>query len=130
MEAPLTGGCLCGAVRYAVHSPLTTVTNCHCGQCRRFSGHFGAYTGTDRDGVELLESSGLKWYASSEIAERGFCGVCGSSLFWRARTGNSIAILPGTLDGPTGLRTVAHIYTAFAGDYYQIDDDLRKLETE
>ena len=40
-----TGGCLCGGVRYRVAGRLLPVVACHCGQCRRTLGHFGAYTG-------------------------------------------------------------------------------------
>jgi hypothetical protein len=119
-----TGGCLCGAVRYEVRGPLRPVINCHCGQCRRTSGHFVAATAAPREGLALVESGGLRWYESSEHARRGFCRTCGASLFWEAVPGENVSIMAGTLDPPTGLRTVAHIFADDAGDYYAFDDGL------
>ena len=125
-ETPFSaaGGCLCGAVRYEVHGPLRPVVNCHCSQCRRTSGHFVAATAVRLEAFVLTSSEGLRWYQSSEAARRGFCGNCGSSLFWEPTSGEKMVIMAGTLDGPTGLRTVAHIFADDAGDYYEIYDDL------
>ncbi len=119
-----TGGCLCGAVRYEVRGSLRPVVNCHCAQCRRTSGHFVAATAARREDLTLVESGGLRWYESSETARRGFCRTCGASLFWEAVSGGRISIMAGTLDPPTGLETVAHIFVEDAGDYYEISDGL------
>ncbi len=120
------GGCLCGAVRYAVRGELRDVVNCHCGQCRRVHGHYGAYARTPRANLDLTETRGLKWYVSSDTARRGFCGECGASLFWERRGKDHTAIAAGSLDQPTGLRTIGHIFTADCADYYRIDDGLEK----
>lgn len=120
------GGCECGAVRYQVRGPMRDVINCHCTQCRRIHGHFGAYTSVERAQLTLIIDTGLKWYRSSAIVRRGFCGKCGASLFWDNEQLATISITAGTLDAPTGLKTIAHIYTADTGDYYDIDDDLVK----
>ncbi len=121
-----TGGCLCGAVRYEVRGALRDVVNCHCGQCRRTSGHQGAYTAAAKADLAVTEERGLKWYESSELARRGFCAECGSTLFWEAHERDHTAIAAGGLDQPTGLRTAAHIHTADAPDYYEIADGLPK----
>jgi hypothetical protein len=66
----------------------------------------------------------LRWVDSPESdshARRGFCGDCGSTLFWDAPGRKTISIAAGTLDGPTGLKTVVQIYTGSAGDYYEVD---------
>lgn len=126
-EALAAGGCLCGAVRYEIHGSLRDVVNCHCGQCRRSHGHYAAYSATAKDDLEVVGSRGLKWYRSSDRARRGFCGTCGSSLFWEPSDGAYVAIAAGTLDAPTGLKTIRHIYTAFKGDYYRVDDGLERL---
>lgn len=118
------GGCLCGAVRYEVRGPLRPVVNCHCVQCRRTSGHFVAATAARPEDLVLVESGGLSWYESSPTARRGFCRTCGASLFWKPVSGGWISIMAGTLDSPTGLETVAHIFVDDAGDYYEINDDL------
>ena len=82
VEPRATGGCLCGAIRYAVRGPLRPVVNCHCGQCLRWHGNFGAYSAADWDDVTVAGRRHLKWYDSSSFARRGFCRRCGSSLFW------------------------------------------------
>ena len=119
-----TGGCDCGAVRYRTSGPLREVVNCHCGQCRRTHGHFAPYTNSPHATFELTEQRGLRWYRSSDFARRGFCGECGASLFWERDGGEAIGIAAGTLDGHTGLKTVAHIFMDDAGDYYELNDDL------
>ena len=67
----------------------------------------------------LVRSAGLRWYEADDRA-RGFCAGCGASLFWRKVGGETISIAAGTLDQPTGLRTVAHIFTSGHADYYEI----------
>lgn len=117
------GGCLCGAVRFSASPLPTTVTQCHCSMCRRFHGHVGPYVTLPLWAFSLRDPQhALRWYRSSPEAERGFCSVCGSSLFWRRIGGGEIDIAAGTLDGLTGLRTVRHIFVASKGDYYEIAD--------
>ncbi len=123
-DAIHSGGCLCGAVRYEALGPLADVTACHCGQCRRQSGHFYATTRVARQNLMLVEDRGLKWYRASETARRGFCGDCGSTLFWESDSGDATAILAGSLDAPTGLKLARHIFVADKGDYYEITDGL------
>lgn len=124
MTAAYEGGCLCGAVRYRHAGPLREVIGCHCNQCRRTSGHFVAATRGTRDGLTLVADAGLRWYESSRDCFRGFCGHCGSSLFWTRENSGRISIMAGTLDGPTGLGLTRHIHVADRGDYYRIDPDL------
>lgn len=123
-----TGGCLCGAVRYEARGPLRPVVNCHCSQCRRTSGHFVAATAAYKGDLEVRVSGELRWYRSSEVARRGFCGNCGSSLFWEPFEGEWTAIMAGTLDLPTGLSTEANIFVGDAGDYYEVDERLTSRE--
>lgn len=119
-----TGGCLCGAVRYEVRGPLRDVVNCHCGQCRRISGHYAAFADAAAEDLTITEDRGLKWYKSSDIARRAFCAECGSTLFWQPSDKRHTAIAAGSFDEPTGLATTGNIFTADAGDYYTIDGAL------
>ena len=123
----VVGGCLCGAVRYEVRGPLREVVNCHCGQCRKFHGHYGAYTNAAMKDIAVTGNRHLKWYRSSSFARRGFCRKCGSSLFWQRLKGGTISIAAGTLDSPTRLKTGRHIFVADMGDYYKIADRLERL---
>ena len=120
-EARATGGCLCGAVRYEVARPLRDVVVCHCEMCRKAQGHIGAYTAAPKSALRMIESRGLAWYDSSEVARRGFCRECGGTLFWERRQADTISIAAGTLEGATGLRTALQIHVDSAGDYYEID---------
>jgi hypothetical protein len=118
------GGCLCGAVRYVARGPLRDVLVCHCVDCQRFHGGPGAYTALLETDLELVAEQGLRWRVSPEsdaAAERGFCCECGSSLFWRAPARTTISVAAGTLDGPTGLRTIGHIYDGQRGDWEHVD---------
>lgn len=117
----LSGGCLCGAVRYELVPPLRPVVACHCTQCRRTSGNYVSATAVPREHFTLTRDDALKWYRSSSRAERGFCRECGSNLFWSADGVDTITIMAGTIDGETGLRTAAHICVADKGDYYDIN---------
>lgn len=117
----VTGGCLCGAVRYRVRRPLRPAIACHCTQCRKTSGHYVSATCARRENFVLTNSDGLEWYESSGHAQRGFCRKCGSSVLWSAHERDTITIMCGTIDGDTGLETVAHICVADKGDYYTID---------
>lgn len=125
-----TGGCLCGAVRYAVRGPLRDVIVCHCVECRRSNGTSAAYTSADRDDVEVFDADGaLSWFWGPQSAtrgERGFCRRCGSSLFWRTPERPTLGITAGTLDGVTGLRTVQHIWDSQRGDW-EADDGLPRI---
>jgi hypothetical protein len=115
----MSGRCLCGAVSFVVTGPLRDVLNCHCHRCRRFTGHHMAATNGRVDDVEIADSEALlRWYEVPEAAY-GFCGRCGSSLFWRgAATPDRISISAGTLDPPTGLQTVEAWWTSEASDYH------------
>ena len=127
-EAVHTGGCLCGGVRYRVRGELRGVIACHCSQCRRTSGHYAAMTSAPSANIELTNAERLVWYKSSDTAERGFCNACGGNVFWKLAGRDAISITAGTLDAPTHLTMVEHIFFADKSDYYTINDDLPKQQ--
>ncbi len=114
------GGCLCGAVRYEVRGPLRGVVNCYCTMCQKLHGACGAHSKADKAAIAVVEGRGLKWYASSARARRGFCGECGSSLFWEPVDQPGTGILAGTLDQPSGLETIGHIFLAEKCDFTEV----------
>lgn len=118
------GSCLCGAVRFNVTGPLPVPDACHCSQCRKQSGHFFASTDVARSALTLEGEDSLRWYQSSEKVRRGFCGTCGSSLFWDPIFRDWIGVAMGAFDGPTETRLGRHIFVSQKGDYYEITDDL------
>ena len=121
-ERHLTGGCLCGAVTFSVKGRMREVVACHCSQCRKQTGNFFATTNAAEADVTFTKTSGLKWFRSSDVAERGFCHECGSILFWRRFDSETISITAGSLDGKTGLYICEHIYVADKPDWYEITD--------
>ena len=80
MSTAITGGCQCGAVRYRVTGGLGAAGICHCRMCQRAVGNAFA---------PLVTATGVVWegtparWASSNIAERGFCFTCGTPLYLR-----------------------------------------------
>ena len=124
-----TGACLCGAVTFSLSGPLGGTIACHCTQCRRQSGHYFAAVGAPRSAVAIPETEDLVWYQSSDIARRGFCRRCGSTLFWDPFEGEVTEVALGALDAPTGLTLERHVHVAAKGDYYQITDGLPQDET-
>ena len=125
-----SGGCLCGGVRYEVRGHMRPVVYCHCSQCRRTSGHFVAASACAVDDLVLQSDDTLRWYESSSHAERGFCCGCGGNLFWRPRSGRHVSVMAGTIDAPTHLEAVAHIYTRDASDYHSMTDGLPAYEDQ
>lgn len=122
MSDKLTGACLCGGVRYSATGPFGNVACCHCGQCSQWSGGVFSSVNARRDKLSIAGEENIKWYASSAEARRGFCGICGSSLFWEKPGSGRIAILMGSVSAPTGMEISEHIYVDDKSDYYRICD--------
>lgn len=122
------GSCLCGAVRFEVAGAVPGPDACHCRACRKQSGHFFVSADVPRSALTLRGEDKVGWYPSSERVRRGFCTVCGSSLFWDPRDRDWIGVAMGAFDGPTGARLHVHVHTAEKGDYYDIADGAPRYE--
>lgn len=112
--------CMCGDVEFHTTGELRDVVNCHCHRCRRWSGHYWAASAAATDLSTITDAAGsLRWYSPADGIEYGFCGRCGSSLFWRlTERPDLISVSAGCLDQPTGLTTSAQIWMAEHGDYH------------
>jgi hypothetical protein len=119
-----SGACLCGAVRFEVAGDLPAPDACHCTACRKTSGHYFVSTDVPRGAVTITGEDKITWFHSSEKARRGFCSICGSSLFWDPLHRDWIGIAMGAFDKPTDTHLHIHIFTADKGDYYDITDGL------
>ncbi len=95
-----TGGCQCGAVRYALYAEPTNPHVCHCRMCQKaFGNYFAPFAGLPpKDFAWVKGTPGL--FKSSEVAERGFCRDCGTPLFFRAADKDRISVSLGSLDDP------------------------------
>lgn len=114
-----TGACLCNAVAFSCSGRARMAHECHCTQCRRWSGHVWGFVQMQWDAIRFTRQDGLRWYRHTPRATRGFCEVCGSTLFFREDKGTSVDVSVGALDAPTGLMLGAPSFARFHGDYYQ-----------
>jgi hypothetical protein len=114
----------CGAVEITVAGELGRVGYCHCSQCRRQTGLYYATTSAPVDQVSITGEENISRYRASPQADRAFCRVCGSALYWKGDGENTISLMAGLFDNPTGLVGGYHIYCADKGDFYAIDDGL------
>jgi hypothetical protein len=116
----MKGQCLCGAVHYELTGSIRPVIACHCNQCRKTSGHYVAAIQVKTAELEIEGSDAIRWYQSSNDARRGFCGTCGSQLFWQPRDNDVTSVMAGTIDGKTGLTIEKQIFCEDKGDYYSL----------
>jgi len=113
-------------VRFSLQGPVGDITGCHCTQCRKTSGHYAASFDV-AGALDYAERRGLAEYVTPRGAVRGFCRNCGSSL-WFCDADGHLSVEAGAVDGPTGARLTAHIFTADKGDYYAIADGVPQAE--
>ncbi|MDR3418195.1 MAG: GFA family protein [Nevskia sp.] len=131
MSKELHGGCLCGAVEYAVADALQYARYCHCSECRRFSGSaFSAFGGVAKADFRLLKGAehvGL--YPKSGDTVLAFCRTCGSSLYADKPRRGMVHLRLGTLRDAPALWPQAHVHVASKAPWYEIGDDLPQYET-
>ncbi len=126
-ELPLTGGCLCGAVRFEISEPLQGAGYCHCTRCQRRSGSAAAVSaspvpgsfrfteGEDHVGVFVPPSGGFR---------KGFCRSCGSALFAGPPDSDEVAVVRmGAFDSDPGVRPSFRQHTSSAAVWEPIPDD-------
>jgi hypothetical protein len=102
----LTGGCQCGAVRYALHKMPERPCICHCRMCQKSSGNiFATFAGVEAEFFELTRGE-LSFFQTSEKGERCFCNKCGTPLAWRDRDNPWISVTIGSLDNPEAVRPI------------------------
>ena len=128
----ILGTCLCRAVGIEIEEPLEHAPEaCHCSQCRKQTGNFFVGINVRRTSLRISGENHVAWYPSSEKVQRGFCAVCGSTLFWKpTRAGypwTSVAL--GCLDTPIELKVAKHTFVADKGHYYEIIDSAPQSPT-
>lgn len=125
---PHKGSCLCGQITFTITGDLPQPTACHCTACRKHSGHYEASVDVPRDVLSITGVDHIRWYQSSRKVRRGFCGTCGSTLFWDPVFQDWTAVAMGAFDTPTQTTLARHIFVANKGDYYDIADGLPQNE--
>ena len=96
----LTGGCQCGAIRFALSAAPVKVSICHCRMCQKASGApFASFADIERGDFSWTRGKPAA-FRSSSIAERDFCANCGTALSFRRVDGPRIEIMTGAFDRP------------------------------
>ncbi len=132
-DPTMTGGCLCGTTRFHLTAKPESYGACHCRMCRKFSG--GIELGVQVPPGDLVwdKDETVSVYKSSDWAERGFCKICGSSLFWRLTAEGPmhgmLSLSAGALDSLDGLEMTTEVYIeqkpaghAFAGEHQRMTE--------
>ena len=109
MSEAMSGGCLCGAVRFTATPAKPEMSVCHCGMCRRWTS--SVFMGVDvGQSLELEGEPNLGVFRSSEHGERVFCPSCGSSLFWRMQDGSHVEIAAQAFDDPSSFELTKEVF--------------------
>jgi adenylate cyclase len=129
----VTGGCLCGAVRYEAEVFLQSAHYCHCKDCQRSSGQPAEIAVPVKVGTLRFTKGKPKYYSSSPWAQRGFCADCGSRIVWQPRDPQeawSTNINVGSLDNPEDARPSMHIFVDRQLPWYKLDDNLPRARSD
>jgi hypothetical protein len=99
-EVVLTGGCQCGAVRYALEQQPENVHVCHCRMCQKaVGGPFAVICPVMKPAFRVTRGA-MSFFNSSDVGRRGFCAACGTPMTFDYPEGDDIGVLVGTLDEP------------------------------
>jgi hypothetical protein len=123
---PLTGSCLCGAIRYEVGAAITELRACHCTNCQKASGAAGSVNAViPSTAFKLLQGKPRRYSAladSGRLLHRYFCGDCGSPLYsQRDATPETTVLRAGTLENAPPMKIIANIWTKSARSWAYID---------
>ena len=126
MPNPVTGGCLCGAIRYSVSQPIEKLIACHCTHCQKVSGAGASHNALVATSAVTFTAGQPKMYAdtaqSGNILNRFFCGNCGSPIYsQRVRMPELMVLKVGTLDAAGDMKLVMNIWTGSARPWMHID---------
>ena len=117
-----TGKCLCGSVTFSAQGVDPHVHSCHCNMCRKWSG--GPALAAAVEQVSFTGEEHITRYDSSDWAQRGFCGRCGTNLFYFLKPQASYMLWGGGFDDPEQLQLAGEIFVDekpstynFAGDH-------------
>jgi hypothetical protein len=123
------GKCLCGAVTYTAKGLKPELTACHCDMCRRWTG--GPLLALRSKDVTWDGEDKIKTFTSSDWAERGFCSVCGSALFYRVTAPGphqgAMHLAFGTLDDQSGFDVNLEFFIDKKPEAYTLAGDHKTL---
>ncbi len=124
-DAPLTGGCACGTVRFEVTAAFDTAGYCHCTRCQRRSGALWALSAaTTGEHFEVTEGrEAVRTWTPPDGLSKSFCGTCGGHVYGGDPDGPLVAVRLGAVDGDPGIRPQWHSWVESAPAWEPIPDD-------
>ena len=134
MTQILTGGCLCGAVRYRYEGEVGAAGYCHCEDCRRVSGSaFGVSVRVAAGGFAItsgVPKSFVKPGDSGRPVARFFCGDCGAPLYTLPPLHPEVVFIKaGSLDDPSVVKPNRQAWTRSRVEWAEIDTSITSYET-
>jgi len=135
MKLPITGGCVCGAIRYEIKAEPTLMLKCHCRDCQHVtgSGYAPAFL-VPADALRVTQGE-LRYNFTPSIRrgkhKRGFCPECGSRITGgEFAEGDSpfVGLLASSLDDPTAFNPQMDIFVSDAQPWDQMDPAIPKFE--
>ena len=127
----IKGGCYCGAVRYEIRGRLLRFVNCHCPDCRKFTGSaFASVLVTEADGFAVTSGeANLVPYESSPGKHRHFCKTCGCHVFARSQQRpGMVMVRAGTLDDDPQTKPQCHLWVSQKAPWHEIGDSLQQFQ--
>ena len=123
----MTGGCLCGGVRFEVTEPLVSASYCHCTRCQRRTGTAASAQARVAPG-SLRVTSGEELIRAYDPGDGGFlklfCSQCGSALWSRSPEDPEVmSVRLGVLDSDPGIRPSHRQFVAYAAPWERLPDD-------
>ncbi|ASJ76216.1 GFA family protein [Granulosicoccus antarcticus] len=127
----ITGGCLCGKVRYEYEGDITEIALCHCSQCRQAQGSaFATNSPVDARKMRFSGQEYLTEFECNQNKVRAFCQCCGSPLYsLRKDIPNIMRLRLGTVESSLSCENRYHIFTASKAAWEVITDDYPQYET-
>ncbi len=119
---------MCGAVRIAGTAKEPEVSACHCEMCRRWSS--GPYFEVPCENVTFQGEDNIAKIRSSEWAERAFCKLCGSNLYYHLIDSSEFQISAGLLDNQSDLRLVLQVFVDKKPPFYTLADKTETMTAE
>lgn len=126
----MTGGCLCGSIRYEMRGSLGRSVFCHCSRCRKASGSVVAFNApvAAKDFIVVSGEELLKSFKAASGVNRMFCANCGSQIVSRRDHAPEVLRLRlGTLDVPPAHGPEAHIFMSSKIPWFDTRDDVPKF---
>ena len=130
-EKKMSGGCMCGAVRYEARGESFSIAHCHCHSCRKNNGGPVVTLAGYLKSQVTFSGKERSFYASSPGVLRAFCSNCGTPLTWEGDAGELgpvIELHVSTFDDPEAMVPTAHAFYPERISWFEVADDLPRYE--